>query len=117
MNVVVDLGVYRENGFTTHNKRDLQGVPPELNHSTIAALARTPSDYEIVVHPGDFAYADDWVLTPSDILHGKAAYEAIIEVSIPNTSARPQLMLRVEFLRSISSCGWSQGLHDISRQP
>lgn len=117
MNVVVDLGVYGENGFTTHNKRDLQGVPPELNHSTIAALARTPSDYEIVIHPGDFAYADDWVLTPSDLLHGKEAYEAIIEVSISSTSTTPQLTLQLELLRSTGSCGWSQDIHDISWQP
>jgi hypothetical protein len=40
-------------------------VQPELDHATIGALARTVNEYEFVLHPGDFAYADDWYETPS----------------------------------------------------
>lgn len=80
MDVVIDLGVYGENGFTTSQKRDIPAINPELKHSTIGALAKTVDDYEFVIHPGDFAYADDWILVPSDLLDGKDAYEAILEV-------------------------------------
>lgn len=80
MDVVIDLGVYGENGFTSSSKRDMPAISPELKHSTIGALANTIEDYEFVLHPGDFAYADDWILVPSDLFHGKDAYEAIIEV-------------------------------------
>lgn len=82
MDVVIDLGVYGENGFNTStSKRDKKpAVSPELKHSTIGALAKTIDDYEFVIHPGDFAYADDWIDTPSNLLDGKDAYEAILEV-------------------------------------
>lgn len=80
MNVVIDLGVYGENGFTSSSKRDIPAISPELQHSTIGALAKTVDDYEFVLHPGDFAYADDWIKVPSDFLHPEDAYEAIIEV-------------------------------------
>ena len=86
MGVVIDLGVYGENGFTTSQKRDtIPDVDPELNHSTIGALARTINAYEFVLHPGDFAYADDWILTLSNLLDGKDAYEAILEVGEMST--------------------------------
>jgi acid phosphatase len=32
-----------------------------------------------VLHPGDFAYADDWFLKPKNLLDGKNAYAAILE--------------------------------------
>ena len=81
MNVVIDLGVYGENGFTSSEKRDMLAINPELQHSTIGALAKTVDDYEFVLHPGDFAYADDWILSASNLFHPEDAYEAIIEVS------------------------------------
>ncbi|KAJ5152649.1 uncharacterized protein N7482_009127 [Penicillium canariense] len=81
MDVVIDLGVYGKDGFTTSSKKKdtIPVVEPELNHTTIGALARTVDDYEIVIHPGDFAYADDWYLKFSNILQGKEAYQAILE--------------------------------------
>lgn len=65
LNNVPDLGVYGEDGFTLptddKSKRDqIPQVQPALNHTTIGALARTVDNYELVLHPGDFAYADDW---------------------------------------------------------
>lgn len=42
-------------------KRDtIPSIQPALNHTTIGQLADNIPDYEFVVHPGDFAYADDW---------------------------------------------------------
>lgn len=77
--VVIDLGVYGDDGFTTSNKRDIPQVQPALNHSTIGRLATTADNYEIVIHPGDFAYADDWYLKAHNLLDGKDAFEAILE--------------------------------------
>lgn len=65
MSVVIDLGVYGENGYTTMKRDTIPQVQPELDHATIGALARTVNEYEFVLHPGDFAYADDWYETPS----------------------------------------------------
>lgn len=48
------LGVYGTDGYTTSRKRDIPYIEPALNHTTIAALARTIDDYEFVLHPGDF---------------------------------------------------------------
>ncbi|KAI5248855.1 Metallo-dependent phosphatase [Aureobasidium subglaciale] len=79
LDVVVDLGVYGADGYTTSRKRDIPYVQPALNHTTIAALANTIDDYDFVLHPGDFAYADDWYLKPKNLLDGKNAYAAILE--------------------------------------
>ncbi|TPX19103.1 uncharacterized protein E0L32_011176 [Thyridium curvatum] len=83
MDVVIDLGVYGADGFTLkgdHAKRDdIPLIDPALNHTTIDRLARTVNDYEFVIHPGDFAYADDWFLSPKNLLHGEAAFQAILE--------------------------------------
>jgi len=57
VDVVIDLGVYGEGGYTTSKRDTIPSIQPELNHSTIGALARTVDDYELVIHPGDFAYA------------------------------------------------------------
>jgi acid phosphatase type 7 len=80
---VIDLGVYGADGYTikTNNaKRDtIPQVAPALNHTTIGRLANTIDDYEFVLHPGDLAYADDWLLSPKNLLDGKNAYAAIIE--------------------------------------
>lgn len=83
MDVVIDLGVYGADGFTIkqdNTKRDtIPTVQPELNHSTIANLAATVDDYEFIIHPGDFAYADDWYLKPKNLGNGTDAYESILE--------------------------------------
>ncbi|EFX04386.1 metallo-phosphoesterase [Grosmannia clavigera kw1407] len=83
MSVVIDLGVYGKDGFTIamdHTKRDLIPlVDPSLNHTTIGRLSATADDYEFVLHPGDFAYADDWFYNVENLLVGEAAYEAILE--------------------------------------
>jgi hypothetical protein len=75
----LQLGVYGADGYTTSRKRDIPYVQPALNHTTIAALANTIDNYDFVLHPGDFAYADDWYLTPKNVLDGKNAYAAILE--------------------------------------
>lgn len=83
--VVIDLGVYGADGFTVDADGDptrkllIPEVDPSLNHTTIGRLAETWDDYEWVLHPGDFAYADDWYLTPSNANDGVNAYEAILE--------------------------------------
>lgn len=54
-------------------------IDPSLNHTTIGRLAETINNYEFVVHPGDFAYADDWYLRPKNWFDSVNAYEAILE--------------------------------------
>lgn len=79
MDVVIDLGVYGQDGYTKKKRDNPPTVQPELNHTTIARLATTVNDYEIVVHPGDFAYADDWWEKPHNLANGTEAYQAILE--------------------------------------
>ncbi|CAK3774298.1 Metallo-dependent phosphatase [Lecanosticta acicola] len=79
MDVVIDLGVYGADGFTTTKRDTIPEIQPALNHSTIGALAETVDDYEVVLHPGDFAYADDWYLKLQNLLDGSDAYQAILE--------------------------------------
>ncbi|SMR41313.1 unnamed protein product [Zymoseptoria tritici ST99CH_1E4] len=79
MDVVIDLGVYGPDGFTTQKRDSIPTIDPALEHSTIGRLATTINDYELVIHPGDFAYADDWYLKTKNALDGEAAYEAILE--------------------------------------
>ncbi|KAI0480192.1 Metallo-dependent phosphatase-like protein [Xylariaceae sp. FL0804] len=87
MSAVIDLGVYGADGYTLGGdesllawKRDvIPGVAPALNHTTIGRLADDADAYELVVHPGDFAYADDWYENPANLLDGTDAYEAILE--------------------------------------
>lgn len=81
--VIIDLGVYGADGFTIKgdkSKRDIiPSVDPSLNHTTIGRLADTFNDYEWVLHPGDFGYADDWYLNAENARNGTNAYEAILE--------------------------------------
>lgn len=82
MSVVIDLGVYGKDGYTAKTdaqKRDIPKVDPSLNHATIGTLARMADSYEFVVHPGDLAYADDWILHPTNLLSSKDAYQSILE--------------------------------------
>lgn len=83
MSVVIDLGVYGADGYTISmdaTKRDtIPTVQPALNHTTIGRLATNINNYELVVHPGDFAYADDWIEKPKNLFDGVNAYEAILE--------------------------------------
>ncbi|PCH08063.1 Hypothetical protein PENO1_009020 [Penicillium occitanis (nom. inval.)] len=86
MNVVADLGVYGPDGYTLSSnssgllrKDTIPSIDPSLEHATIGALANTVDDYEFIIHPGDFAYADDWYLKPQNLGDGKDAYQAILE--------------------------------------
>ena len=79
MDVVIDLGVYGADGFTTSKRDTIPTIDPSLTHTTIGRLADTIDDYEFVLHPGDFAYADDWYLSLKNLFSGEAAYEAILE--------------------------------------
>ncbi|OTA65191.1 Metallo-dependent phosphatase [Hypoxylon sp. EC38] len=83
MNAVIDMGVYGADGYTIQmdeTKRDtIPTIDPSLNHTTINQLANTVDDYEFIVHPGDFAYADDWYLKPKNLLDGEDAFQAILE--------------------------------------
>ncbi|OOF93595.1 hypothetical protein ASPCADRAFT_53516 [Aspergillus carbonarius ITEM 5010] len=83
MDVVIDLGVYGKDGYTLSSRKakksDIPHVEPDLNHTTIGRLADTINDYELVIHPGDFAYADDWYLDIDNLLSGSAAYQSILE--------------------------------------
>ncbi|KAL3437473.1 Metallo-dependent phosphatase-like protein [Aspergillus tetrazonus] len=83
INAVIDLGVYGEDGYTIKgdkSKKDtIPTINPALNHTTIGRLASTVDDYEFVIHPGDFAYADDWFLSLDNLLDGENAYQAILE--------------------------------------
>ncbi|KAI0202902.1 Metallo-dependent phosphatase-like protein [Astrocystis sublimbata] len=80
---VIDLGVYGADGYTLKHdnaKRDtIPQVQPSLNHTTIGRLANNVDDYEFVVHPGDLAYADDWLLKTKNLLDGTDAFAAIVE--------------------------------------
>lgn len=83
MNAIIDLGVYGVDGYTIQmdeSKRDtIPNIPPSLNHTTISRLAETADDYELIIHPGDLAYADDWVLKAKNIFDGEDAFQAILE--------------------------------------
>ncbi|KAI1337957.1 Metallo-dependent phosphatase-like protein [Xylariaceae sp. FL0016] len=83
MNAVIDMGVYGVDGYTIkmdQTKRDtIPSIDPSLSHTTIGRLATTVDDYELIVHPGDFAYADDWFETTKNLNDGTNAYEAILE--------------------------------------
>ncbi|GLB12563.1 hypothetical protein AtubIFM57258_010247 [Aspergillus tubingensis] len=83
MDVVIDLGVYGTDGYTLSSRKakksDIPKVEPDLNHTTIGRLADTIDDYELVIHPGDFAYADDWYEDVGNWLDGSDAYQSILE--------------------------------------
>ncbi|KAG5984636.1 hypothetical protein E4U55_003857 [Claviceps digitariae] len=83
INAIIDLGVYGQDGYTIKmdkTKRDtIPYIPPSLNHTTIQRLADTINDYEFIIHPGDLAYADNWILRDHNAFDGKAAFQAILE--------------------------------------
>lgn len=84
MNAIIDLGVYGSDGYTitgnpSRKRSDVPSIPASLNHTTIANLAKTIDSYEAIIHPGDFAYADDWIEKPHNVGDGANAYQAILE--------------------------------------
>lgn len=79
MSIVIDLGVYGTDGYTESKRDAIPSVEPDLAHATIGRLADTFDNYELVLHPGDFAYADDWYLNVEDELSESNAYESILE--------------------------------------
>ncbi len=81
--IVVDLGAYGVNGYTTKKRDQIPMIQPELNHTTIGALANTVDEYDFVIHPGDFAYADDWYYNYNNtytFADEPNVYESIVEV-------------------------------------
>jgi hypothetical protein len=79
---VVDMGVYGAGGYTITapaQKRDIPRIAPSLNHTTIGRLAATRGAFDFVLHPGDLAYADDWIETGAYLLDGARAYQSITE--------------------------------------
>ncbi|KAL2828807.1 Metallo-dependent phosphatase-like protein [Aspergillus pseudoustus] len=83
INAVIDLGVYGENGYTIKgdsSKRDIiPTIDPALNHTTIGRLASTIDAYELIIHPGDIAYADDWFMSLDNLFDSHNAFQAILE--------------------------------------
>lgn len=87
MDVVADLGVYGPDGYTLSSessgllrKDTIPSIDLSLEHATIDALASsTVDEYGFIVHPGDFAYADDWYLKSQNLGDGKDAFHAILE--------------------------------------
>ncbi|KAI1430824.1 Metallo-dependent phosphatase-like protein [Xylaria sp. CBS 124048] len=82
-NAVIDMGVYGEDGYTIAmdgaHRDTIPNIEPALNHTTIGRLASTIDDYELIVHPGDIAYADDWIFSRKNLFDGRDAYAAITE--------------------------------------
>lgn len=81
-NTVIDLGVYGKDGYTIKSAAEKRLIPymsAAPDHTTISQLVKSLDDYELVIHPGDLAYADDWFLKGHNLLDGKDAYEAILE--------------------------------------
>ncbi|KAF8320020.1 Metallo-dependent phosphatase [Clavulina sp. PMI_390] len=93
--LVIDMGNFGEYGLTvneTKAKRAAEGtpvdayIPPELKHTTIERLVDIASEYEFVLHPGDFAYADTWIgsvqdgFLPGNLSNGVALYEGLSEI-------------------------------------
>ncbi|CAK7274711.1 hypothetical protein SEPCBS57363_006302 [Sporothrix epigloea] len=81
--VVIDMGVYGQDGFTLASSakrgEPVPKINPELNHTTIWQLAQSINKYDFVLHPGDFAYADNFAQViglQSDPADG---YETILE--------------------------------------
>ena len=93
--IVIDMGAYGQNGYTTHKRDLIPSIQPELRHTTIGALARTVDEYDFVVHPGDFAYADDWYYNTTNLLDEKNVFEAILEVTPACVRSPPCLSNRV----------------------
>ncbi|KAK6827414.1 Metallo-dependent phosphatase-like protein [Apiospora arundinis] len=84
VNVFSDLGVHDVDRYTTNvsmGKRDtIPHIEPALEQTTIGQLASTIDDYELVVHPGGLAYADDWILEPlNTLLHTNASFGEVFE--------------------------------------
>ncbi|KAK8052557.1 acid phosphatase [Apiospora rasikravindrae] len=65
VNAVIDLGLYGADNFTIgmdmSKRYMIPDVQPAPVHTTIERLAASIDDYELVLHPGDLAYADDWI--------------------------------------------------------
>ncbi|KAJ7635398.1 Metallo-dependent phosphatase-like protein [Roridomyces roridus] len=86
---VIDMGVFGPDGLSTR-PTSFTGmpIPDQLkpgDHTTIQALAATLAQYEFILHPGDFAYADSWLFElglgyiNGTQAQGPAIYEGLIE--------------------------------------
>lgn len=82
---LADLGLYGEYGYEIGSAN--KDVPRnDKNHDTVYSLERLIDRYDFIMHPGDYAYADDWyencpniknVLNAS-VVQG-TSYEAVLE--------------------------------------
>lgn len=86
MNSIIDLGVYGEDGYTLpaddkSKRSEIPQVQPALNHTTIGALAKTIDKYELIIHPGDLGYGDDWCVTFSrrEVVYGGGRSSTVAE--------------------------------------
>ncbi|KAH8803404.1 Metallo-dependent phosphatase-like protein [Xylogone sp. PMI_703] len=81
---VIDMGVYGADGFTiasnpAKRREPVPKIEPELNHTTIWQLAQSVNNYEFILHPGDFAYADNFANVFGLQSNPANAYETILE--------------------------------------
>jgi acid phosphatase type 7 len=81
---VIDMGAVGADGLTIqggeqHRRDTIPQIDPDLNHTTIWQLAQSVDDYDFIIHPGDFAYADTWASVPSLVSDPEEAYESILE--------------------------------------
>ncbi|KAF8175082.1 Metallo-dependent phosphatase-like protein [Mycena galopus ATCC 62051] len=86
---IIDMGVFGPDGLSTRQMSYTgQAVVNSLNpgdHTTIQALVATASQYEFILHPGDFAYADAWLselnlgYINGTQAQGPQIYEALVE--------------------------------------
>ncbi|KAF8319499.1 Metallo-dependent phosphatase-like protein [Cantharellus anzutake] len=79
---VIDMGLFGKDGMTVPaSKRHLiPRIEPGLEHTTIGALDRMSSEYDFIIHPGDIAYADNWITAnPLYAFFQAQAYESITE--------------------------------------
>ncbi|KAF8313567.1 Metallo-dependent phosphatase [Clavulina sp. PMI_390] len=77
---VIDMGVFGADGVTVKKRDAIPAIDPALNHTTIGRLFDTAADYDFVIHPGDLAYADDWIVSdPLGVLSESDIYEGLVE--------------------------------------
>ncbi|KAL3965508.1 hypothetical protein ACCO45_002512 [Purpureocillium lilacinum] len=79
INAIIDLGVYGQDGYTIKGDLSKRDTIPYIPLRSTTPPSTTVDDYEFVIHPGDLGYADDWILRPKNLFHGKDAFQAILE--------------------------------------
>lgn len=101
--VVVDLGTMGPDGLSTKVGKGAANPLTPGENNTIQSLAATQSSWELLLHPGDLAYADAWLkeeiggyLPNTTIDGGAAVYERILndfyDEMASVTSVRPYMV-------------------------